>query len=130
MGGKGWGGGWGRGRWAMSWLKGSRGRSSPDGRWIACPFPTTSGGDGVGFYSVQANAQQNTTPPGRSGVVFLTNDLVWYSGEKPCSSCFGGLPTASGVTYIDTISAASEITSRLAGVNHPCPPVTAPRLQT
>jgi hypothetical protein len=113
---------------SMTSLKWIRPRSSPDGRWIAYTFPTTSGVDGVGFYSVQANAQQNTSPPGRSGVVFLTNDLVWYAGEKPCSSCFGGLPTASGVTYIYSISGASEITSRLAGVNDAWPRVTAPGL--
>jgi len=108
---------------SLHWI---RPRSSPDGRWIAYTFPTTSGVDGVGFYSVQANGQQNTTPPGRSGVVFLTNDLVWYAGEKPCSSCFGGLPTASGVTYIYSIAGASEITSRLASVNDAWPHVTAP----
>jgi hypothetical protein len=113
---------------SMTSLKWIRPRSSPDGRWIAYTFPTTSGVDGVGFYSVQANAQQNTTPPGRSGVVFLTNDLVWYSGEKPCSTCFGGQPTASGVTYIYSISGASEITSRLASVNDAWPRVTAPGL--
>ena len=113
---------------SMTSLKWIRPRSSPDGRWIAYTFPTTSGVDGVGFYSVQSNAQQNTTPPGRSGVVFLTNDLVWYSGEKPCSTCFGGQPTASGVTYIYSISGASEITSRLASVNDAWPRVTAPGL--
>ena len=113
---------------SISSLKWIRPRSSPDGRWIAYTFPTTSGVDGVGFFSVQANAQQNTTPPGRSGVVFLTNDLVWYSGEKPCSTCFGGLPTASGVTYIYSVSGASEITSRLATVNDAWPRVTAPGL--
>ena len=113
---------------SMTSLKWIRPRSSPDGRWIAYTFPTTSGVDGVGFYSVQANAQQNTTPPGRSGAVFLTNDLVWYSGEKPCPLCFGAQPTASGVTYIYSIAGASEITSRLAGVNDAWPRVTAPGL--
>lgn len=113
---------------SMTSLRWIRPRSSPDGRWIAYTFPTTSGVDGVGFYSVQANGQQNTSPPGRSGVVFLTNDLVWYSGEKPCSTCFGGLATASGVTYIYSIAGASEITSRLASVNDAWPRVTAPGL--
>ncbi|HET7338605.1 MAG TPA: hypothetical protein VFK22_03585 [Candidatus Dormibacteraeota bacterium] len=113
---------------SMTTLHWIRPRSSPDGRWIAYTFPTTSGVDGVGFYSVQANSQQNTSPPGRSGAVFLTNDLVWYAGEKPCSTCFGGLPTASGVTYIYSIAGASEITSRLASVNDAWPRVTAPGL--
>lgn len=113
---------------AMTSLHWIRPRASADGRWIAYSFPTTSGFHGVGFYSVQANSQQNTSPPGRSGVAFLTNDLVWYSGEKACSTCFGGLPTASGVTYIYSIAGASEITSRLATVNDAWPRVTAPGL--
>lgn len=118
----------GSGLSSMTSLHWIRPRSSPDGRWIAYTFPTTSGVDGVGFYSVQANSQQNTSPPGRSGAVFLTNDLVWYSGEKPCSTCFGGQATASGVTYIYSIAGASEITSRLASVNDAWPRVTAPSL--
>lgn len=110
---------------SLHWI---RPRSSPDGRWIAYTFRTTSGLGGVGFYSVQANSQQNTSPPGRSGVVFLTNDLVWYLGEKACSTCFGGLPAPSGVTYIYSIAGASEVTSRLASVNDAWPHVTAPGL--
>lgn len=113
---------------AMTSLHWIRPRASPDGRWIAYAFPTSSGFHGVGFYSVQANGQQNTSPPGRSGVMFLTNDLVWYFGEKACSTCFGGAPTPSGVTYIYSIAGASEITSRLASVNDAWPRVTAPGL--
>lgn len=109
---------------SLHWI---RPRSSPDGRWIAYTFRNSTGLSGVGFYSVQANAQQNTTPPGRFGVMFLTNDLVWYVGEKACTgTCFG--PTPSGVTYIYSIAGMSEITSRLAGVNDAWPHVTAPGL--
>jgi hypothetical protein len=112
---------------SLNWI---RPRSSPDGRWIAYTFRTSSGLGGIGFYSVQANAQQNTTPPGRSGVVFLTNDLVWYAGEKPCpQNCAPGSSTMpSGVTYIYSIAGASEITSRLASVYDAWPRVTAPGL--
>jgi WD40-like Beta Propeller Repeat len=112
---------------SLHWI---RPRSSPDGRWIAYSFPTTSGVHGVGFYSVQANAQQNTSPPGRSGVAFLTNDLVWYAGEKPCTAnCeLGSAAMPSGVTYIYSIAGASEITSRLASVYDSWPRVTAPGL--
>ena len=113
---------------AMTTLSWIRPRSSPDGRWIAYTFPASGGVDGVGFYSVQANAVQNTTPPGRSNVVFLTNDLVWYIGEKPCSTCFGGQPAPTGVTYIYSIAGASEITSRLASAIDAWPKVTAPGL--
>jgi hypothetical protein len=113
---------------AMTSLNWIRPRSSPDGRWIAYTFPTLSGVGGIGFYSVQANSVQNTTPPGRSGVRFLTNDLVWYIGEKACSTCFGGQPTPTGVTYIYSIAGASEITSRLASVDDAWPHVTAPGL--
>ncbi len=109
----------------LSWI---RPKSSPDGRWIAYTFPTPSGVGGVGFYSVQANSVSNTTPPGRSGVRFLTNDLVWYIGEKPCSTCANGQPAPTGVTYIYSIAGASEITSRLASVNDAWPRVTAPGL--
>jgi len=109
----------------LSWI---RPQSSPDGRWIAYSFPTPGGVDGVGFYSVQANSVSNTSPPGRSGVRFLTNDLVFYVGEKPCSTCFGGLATPSGLTYIYSIAGASEITSRLSTVDDAWPRVTAPAL--
>ena len=111
---------------AMTSLRWIRPRSSPDGRWIAYTFRTTSGLGGVGFYSVQANSVSNTSPPGRSGVRFLTNDLVWYVGEKACSTCFAGQPTPTGVTYIYSIAGASEITSRLASVYDAWPHVTAP----
>ena len=111
---------------AMTTLNWIRPRASPDGRWIAYTFPTSTGVGGVGFYSVQANSVQNTSPPGRSGVRFLTNDLVWYIGEKPCSTCFGGQPTPTGVTYIYSIAGASEITSRLASTYDAWPKVSAP----
>ncbi len=111
---------------AMTSLRWIRPRSSPDGRWIAYSFRTTSGLGGVGFYSVQANSVSNTSPPGRSGVRLLTNDLVWYIGEKACSTCFAGQPTPTGVTYIYSIAGASEITSRLASVYDAWPHVTAP----
>jgi hypothetical protein len=93
-----------------------RPRSSPDGRWIAYTFRTGSSLGGVGFYSVQGNSISNTTPPGRSGVLFLTNDLVWYIGEQACTTCFGGLPQPTGVGYIYSIASASEVTSRLSRV--------------
>lgn len=113
---------------AMTTLGWVHPQSSPDGRWIAYTFPTTSGVGGIGFYSVQSNSVQNTTPPGRSNVRFLTNDLVWYIGEKQCSTCFGGQPTPTGVTYIYSIAGASEITSRLASTYDAWPRVTAPGL--
>jgi hypothetical protein len=103
-------------------------KASPDGRWIAYSFAASGGVRGVGFYSVQANSVSNTTPPGRSGVRFLSNDLVFYKGEQACSTCFGGLPTPTGVTYIYSIAGASEITSRLATVSDAWPRVTAPAL--
>jgi hypothetical protein len=91
-------------------------RSSRDGRWISYTFRTSSGLGGVGFYSVQANSVSNTSPPGRSGVRFLTNDLVWYIGERACSTCFGGQPAPTGVTYIYDIAGTSEVVSRLSAV--------------
>ena len=109
----------------LSWV---RPKASPDGRWIAYTFATPSGVGGVGFYSVQSNSVSNTSPPGRSGVRFLTNDLVFYIGEKACSTCFGGAPTPTGVTYIYSIAGASEIASRLSTVDDAWPRVTAPAL--
>jgi hypothetical protein len=100
-------------------------KASPDGRWIAYTFRTSSGLGGVGFYSVQSNNQSNTTPPGRSGVRFLTNDLVWYIGERACSTCFGGAPTPTGVTYIYDIAGTSEVVSRLSAVDDAWPHTTA-----
>ncbi len=103
-------------------------RSSPDGRWIAYTFRTSSGLGGVGFYSVQGNSVSNTSPPGRSGVRFLTNDLVWYVGERACSTCFGGQPTPTGVTYIYDIAGTSEVVSRLSNVYDAWPHLTQPGL--
>ena len=109
---------------SIHWI---RPKSSPDGRWIAYTFRTTSGVGGIGFYSVQANSVQNTSPPGRSGVMFVSNDLVWYAGEKPCTSNCGPLTTTpTGVTYIYSITGASEVTSRLAAVYDAWPHQTAP----
>jgi hypothetical protein len=103
-------------------------KSSPDGRWIAYTFRDSSGLGGVGFYSVQSNSVSNTTPPGRSGVRFLTNDLVWYIGERACSTCFGGQPAPTGVTYIYDIAGTSEVVSRLSNVFDAWPHVTTPGL--
>ena len=103
-------------------------KSSADGRWIAYTFRASGGVGGVGgvgFYSVQGNSVSNTTPPGRSGVRFLTNDLVWYIGEQACSTCFGGLPAPTGVTYIYDIAGTSEVVSRLSNVYDAWPHLTA-----
>jgi len=91
-------------------------QSSPDGRWIAYTFRAPpSGLGGIGFYSVQSNSVSNTSPPGRSGVKFLNSDLVWYLGERTCSTCIVGT-TPTGATFIYDIAGASEVTSRLASV--------------
>jgi hypothetical protein len=115
---------------AMTTLQWIRPKSSPDGRWIAYTFRTPTGVGGIGFYSVQSNSVQNTTPPGRSSVMFLSNDLVWYQGEKPCTSnCPPGSTTQpTGVTYIYSIAGTSEVTARLASVYDAWPHVTAPGL--
>jgi len=103
-------------------------RSSPDGRGVAYTFRTSSGLGGIGFYGVQSNNVANTSPPGRSGARFLNNDLVWYIGEKACSTCFGGLPAPTGVTYIYSIASASEVVSRLTSVLDAWPHSTSPGL--
>ena len=109
----------------LHWI---RPRQSPDGRWIAYVYRAAGGLGAIGFYSVQANSVSRTLPAGRSGAMFLTNDLVWYFGERACSTCFGGQPTPTGVTYIYSIAGASEITSRLSTVSDVWPKVTAPAL--
>jgi len=111
---------------SMLSIKWIRPRASPDGRWIAYTFRTTNTLGGVGFYSVQSNSVSNTSPPGRSGVVFLTNDLVWYIGEQACSTCFGGAPKPTGVAYIYSIASASEVQARLSSVFDAWPHFTAP----
>src|SRR3989442_2081429 len=89
---------------SLHWI---RPRSSPDGRWIAYTFRTGSGTGTIGFYSVQANSVSNTSPAGRSGVKFLSNDLVWYKGERACSTCFGWQPAAIGVPHLYTCTGAA-----------------------
>ncbi|MEO8745065.1 MAG: hypothetical protein ABI334_09565 [Candidatus Dormiibacterota bacterium] len=101
-------------------------RASPDGRWIAYMLRTSSGLGTIGLYSVQSNSPTNISPDGRSGVRFLTNDLVWYVGERACSTCFGGAPTPTGVTYIYDIAGATEVVSRLSGVLDVWPRSTPP----
>jgi hypothetical protein len=106
---------------AMHWI---RPRSSPDGRWIAYTFRDSSETGGIGFYSVQGNSVANTSPPGRSGAKFLSNDLVWYIGERACSTCFGGQPTPTGVAYIYDIAGTSEVSARLSAVQDNWPHYT------
>jgi hypothetical protein len=101
-------------------------KASPDGRWIAYTFRTSSGLGTIGLYSVQANSASNVTPAGRSGTRFLTNDLFWYIGERACSTCLGGQPTPTGVTFIYEIAGASEVVSRLSGVLDAWPHSTPP----
>jgi hypothetical protein len=110
---------------ALQWI---RPRSSPDGRWIAYTLRTSSGLGTIGLYSVQANSASNTTPAGRSEAKFLNNDLVWYQGERACPSCFGGVPTPTGVTYIYDIAGSTEVVSRLASVLDGWPRSTPPGL--
>jgi hypothetical protein len=103
-------------------------KSSPDGRWIAYTFRTSSGLGTIGLYSVQGNSPSSTSPAGRSGVRFLTNDLVFYIGERACSTCLGGQPTPTGVTFIYEIAGATEVVSRLSSVLDAWPRTTAPGL--
>jgi hypothetical protein len=107
----------------LQWI---RPRSSPDGRWIAYTFRGASGLGTVGFYSVQSNGVVRTSPASRSGAMLLNNDLVWYIGERACSTCFGGAPEATGVTYIYDIAGASEVVSRLSAAYDAWPHTTAP----
>jgi Tol biopolymer transport system component len=106
-------------------LKWIRPKSSPDGRWIAYTLRTNNV-DGVGYYSVQSNSVAYTSPPARSKPRFLTNDLVWYIGEKPCDTCFGGLPTPTGLTYIYSIAGLSEVVSRLSDLLDVWPRIGGP----
>jgi hypothetical protein len=111
---------------AMLPIRWIRPKSSPDQRWIAYTFRASSGLGAIGFYSVLANSVSATTPTGRSGVRFLTNDLVWYLEERACPTCFGGLPTPTGVTYIYSIAGAAEVVSRLSSVYDAWPRSTPP----
>jgi hypothetical protein len=65
---------------------------------------------------------------GRSGVRFLSNDLIWYVGERACNTCFGSLPTATGLAYIYSIAGGSEVVARLTGVIDAWPHSTPPGL--
>jgi len=106
----------------LRWI---RPKASPDGRWIAYTLQTNNV-DAVGYYSVQSNSVTSTSPPARARPRFLTNDLVWYIGEKPCDTCFGGLPTPTGLTYIYSIAGASEVVSRLSDLLDVWPRYMAP----
>jgi hypothetical protein len=109
---------------SLHWI---RPKASPDGRWIGYTVRTSSGLGQIGLYSVQANSASNISPPGRSGVRFLTNDLVFYIGEAACTSCLGG-PSPTGVTFIYEIAGATEVVARLSGVQDAWPHFTQPGL--
>lgn len=111
---------------SLHWI---RPKSSPDGRWITYTVRNPNSGIGsVGFYSVQSNSVQGTTQAGRASSTFISNDLVWYGGEKACPNCGPQPATPSGVTYIYSITGASEITSRLSAVYDAWPHQSAPGL--
>jgi len=112
----------------MRTLRWIRPKASPDGRWIAYTITTSSGLGAVGLYGVQSNSVAHNSTAGRSGPAFLTNDLVWYIGEKACVTCFGGYPTPTGTTYIYDIAGTSEVVSRLTSVLDAWPHTTAPAL--
>lgn len=103
-------------------------KSSPDGRWIAYTLRTASGLGSIGLYSVQGNSATNTSPAGRSGVRFISNDLVFYIGERACSTCLGSPATPTGVTFIYDIAGATEVVARLSGVLDAWPHFTQPGL--
>ena len=107
---------------ALHWI---RPKASPDGRWIAYTFRTSSGLGSIGLYSVQSNTATNTSPAGRSGVKFISNDLVFYIGEGACANCLGG-PAPTGVTFIYDIAGATEVVARLSGVLDAWPRLTQP----
>jgi hypothetical protein len=109
---------------SMTSIRWIRPRSSPDGRLIAYTFRASTGLGAIGLYSVQANSYSNATQPGRSGAKFLTNDLVWYAGERACNNCMG--PELTGQTYIYSVASSSEVTARLSSVYDAWPRFTAP----
>ena len=109
----------------LHWI---RPKASPDGRWIAYTFRSQGGLGTIGLYSVQSNTTSSASVDGRSGVRFLSNDLIWYFGERACNTCFGALPTPTGLTYIYSIAGGSEVVSRLTGVVDIWPHSTPPTL--
>lgn len=109
---------------SMTSIRWIRPRSSPDGRLVAYTFRTSIGLGAIGLYSVQANSYANATQPGRSGPKFLTNDLVWYAGERACNNCMG--PELTGQAYIYSVASSSELTARLSNVYDAWPRFTSP----
>jgi WD40 repeat protein len=108
---------------SLHWI---RPRQSPDGRWIAYIVRASNGLGQFGLYSVQGNQAQTTPLNGRTGVVFLSNDLVFYNGERACSNCIG--PQLTGVSYIYDIAGGTEVTSRLSAAYDAWPHSTPPGL--
>jgi Tol biopolymer transport system component len=110
---------------SLHWI---RPKASPDGRWIAYTIRPPGALGRVGLYGVQSNSVAHNSALGRSGAWMISNDLVWYVGEKACSTCFGGQPTPTGITYLYDIAGASEVQSRLTSVLDAWPHTTAPGL--
>jgi hypothetical protein len=107
----------------LHWI---RPKASPDGRWIAFTFRAQSGLGTIALYNVQGNTMNSTSVEGRSGVRFLSTDLIWYVGERACNTCFGGQPTPTGLTYIYSIAGGSEVVARLTGLIDAWPRTTTP----
>lgn len=95
---------------------------SPDGRWIAYTLRGPTGLGEIGLYSVQANTAKSVSPPGRAGVHFISNDLVYYFGETLCAGCTA--PASANIAYIYDIAGAQEVISRLASVDDSWPHTT------
>ena len=97
-------------------------RPSADGRWIAYTVRGSSGLGAIGLYSVQGNTATTVTASGRTSVRFISNDLLFYFGEKLCTGCTA--PAPADIAYIYDIAGSQEVVSRLANVYDSWPHAT------
>jgi hypothetical protein len=96
------------------WIRPS---SSPDGHYLAYTSQLDGGVHHVRLYEVTRSLDDQLSPAGRIGAIFLKSGLVWYAEETPCpGACDLGGPPLTGRTFVYDISAKTESLSVIAHV--------------
>lgn len=96
------------------WIRPS---TSPDGNFIAYTSQLAGDVHHVRLYDITRSVDQQLSPAGRTGAIFLKVGLVWYAEESPCpGACDLGGPPLTGRTFIYDIEAKTESVSVIGHV--------------
>jgi|GEM_PF-562032 len=102
--------------------------SSPDGRYIVYTSLLAQGEHHARLLDLQASTDEQISPGGRIGAIFLSQGLVWYAGESPCpGQCGLGGPPTTGKTYVYDVASKTEALSVITRVYDTWPHLGAGR---